>query len=88
MATETSPPLVGFASSPPSQRSDRGRPGQVAGTCLQGELNMTDTEKNQLAQTFMSGLRNRDWNLLHSIMTSGIIWTVPGSSLISAKRVA
>jgi hypothetical protein len=49
---------------------------------------MTDTEKNQLAQTFMSGLRNRDWNLLHSIMTSGIIWTVPGSSLISAKRVA
>ena len=46
---------------------------------------MTDTEKNELAQTFMSGLRNRDWNLLHSIMTSGIIWTVPGSSLISGE---
>jgi hypothetical protein len=46
---------------------------------------MTDTEKNELAQTFMSGLRNRDWNLLRSIMTSGIIWTVPGSSLISGE---
>lgn len=40
-------------------------------------------EKSTIAHQFIAGLRNRDENLLRSIMTDNLVWTLPGTSLIS-----
>jgi hypothetical protein len=45
----------------------------------------TDELKKTIAQQFLEALRSRDWNLLRSIMTGDIVWTLPGTSLISGK---
>jgi hypothetical protein len=45
----------------------------------------TDKEKNVIAQTFLTALRNRDWELMRSIMINDIIWSLPGTSLISGE---
>ena len=46
---------------------------------------VTDKEKNDIAQTFLTALRNRDWELMRSIMINEIIWSPPGTSLISGE---
>jgi len=46
---------------------------------------MTDTQKTALAQEFLAGLKTRDWDRLRAIMTDDIVWTMPGSSLISGE---
>lgn len=46
---------------------------------------VTDEEKNQIAQSFLTALRNRDWELMRSIMMSDIVWSLPGTSLISGE---
>jgi uncharacterized protein len=50
---------------------------------------VTDERKEIIAQQFLEGLRIRYWSLLRSIMTDDIVWTLPGTSLISgtASRV-
>ena len=45
----------------------------------------TEKEKTEIAQKFLTGLRTRDWDLLKSIMTEDIVWSLPGSSLISGE---
>jgi ketosteroid isomerase-like protein len=45
----------------------------------------TEEHKTEIAQKFLTGLRNRDWELLKSIMTEDIVWSLPGSSLISGE---
>jgi uncharacterized protein len=45
----------------------------------------TDELKKTIAQQFLEALRSRDWNLLRSIMTDDVVWTLPGTSLISGK---
>jgi uncharacterized protein len=45
----------------------------------------TDVEKTEIAQQFLAGLRNRDWDLLKSIMTDDIVWSLPGRSLICGE---
>lgn len=45
----------------------------------------TEKEKVEIAQKFLTGLRNRDWELLRSLMTDDIVWSLPGSSLISGE---
>jgi len=45
----------------------------------------TEKEKTEIAQRFFTGLRNRNWNLLKSIMADDIVWSLPGSSLISGE---
>jgi uncharacterized protein len=45
----------------------------------------TEKEKTEIAQKFLAGLRNRDWDLLKSIMADDIVWSLPGSSLISGE---
>jgi len=42
-----------------------------------------DQEKRQVAEIFLEGLRNRDWDRMRSIMTEDIVWTLPGNSKIS-----
>jgi hypothetical protein len=46
---------------------------------------MTEAEKKEIAQKFISGLTNRDGNLLKSIMTDDIVWSLPGKSLMSGE---
>jgi ketosteroid isomerase-like protein len=45
----------------------------------------TEIEKNAIAQQFLTALRNRDWELMRSIMTHDIVWSLPGTSLISGE---
>jgi ketosteroid isomerase-like protein len=50
-----------------------------------GEYMVTDADKKAIAQQFLAGLRSRDWSLLRSIMTEDIVWSLPGTSLISGE---
>ncbi len=45
----------------------------------------TDEQKNTISQTFLTALRNRDWDLLKSVMTDDVVWMLPGKSLISGE---
>ena len=42
-------------------------------------------DKRQIAETFLLGLRTRDWALLRTIMTRDIVWALPGHSRISGE---
>ena len=44
-----------------------------------------DEHKKTIARQFLEALRSRDWGLLRSIMTDDIVWTLPGTSLISGE---
>ena len=46
---------------------------------------LTDVEKKQLAETFLHALGTKNWDLLHSIITKDISWTLPGKSVISGE---
>ena len=46
---------------------------------------LTDLEKKQLAETFLHALGTKNWDLLHSIITKDISWTLPGASVISGE---
>ena len=46
-----------------------------------------EASHQQLAQIFLTGLRDRDWASLRAIMTDDIIWSLPGASRISGKAV-
>ena len=46
---------------------------------------MTETEKKEIAQRFITGLSNRDANLLKSIMTDDVVWSLPGKSVMSGE---
>ena len=45
----------------------------------------TDEQKRTIARQFLEALRSRDWGLLRCIMTDDIVWTLPGTSLISGE---
>jgi ketosteroid isomerase-like protein len=47
----------------------------------------TDESKKTIARQFLEALRSRDWSLLRSIMTDDIVWTLPGTSLISGEAI-
>jgi len=49
------------------------------------ETNITDEDKLQLATTFLSSLKSRNWQLMRSILTEDATWTLPGSSLLSGE---
>lgn len=49
------------------------------------ETKITDAEKRAVADEFLAGLRTRDWDRLRGVMTEDIVWTMPGSSLISGE---
>ena len=46
---------------------------------------LTDLENKKLAETFLNAVGNQNWDLLHSIITEDISWTLPGTSLISGE---
>ena len=44
---------------------------------------MTDQERKQLATSFIEALRAGDSNGFRLIMTDDVLWTLPGTSLVS-----
>jgi hypothetical protein len=44
---------------------------------------MTDQDRKQLATSFIEALRVGDANGFRSIMTDDVLWTLPGTSLVS-----
>src|SRR5271154_2033766 len=44
---------------------------------------MTDQERKQLATSFIEALRAGDADGFRSIMTDDVLWTLPGTSLVS-----
>jgi ketosteroid isomerase-like protein len=46
---------------------------------------MTEQEKKTIAQRFIHGLGNRDGNLLRSIMTEDVVWSLPGEGPMSGE---
>ena len=46
---------------------------------------MTEQDKRKIARDFLRGLRDRDANLLRSIMTDDVFWSLPGESLMSGE---
>ena len=46
---------------------------------------LSDLEKKKLAETFLNSIATQNWDLLHSIITENISWTLPGTSLISGE---
>src|ERR1035437_39927 len=46
---------------------------------------LTDLEKKKLAEIFLNTLGTQNWELLHSIITEDISWTLPGASAISGE---
>jgi uncharacterized protein len=44
---------------------------------------MTDQDRKQLATSFIEALRARDANGFRAIMTDDVVWTLPGTSLVS-----
>lgn len=48
---------------------------------------LTDDAKLKLASQFLSSLKNKDWNLLRTLLTVDCTWTLPGSSIISGEAI-
>ncbi|AYL93892.1 nuclear transport factor 2 family protein [Mucilaginibacter celer] len=50
-------------------------------------MKTTEEIKEQLANKFLNGLRNRDWDLMRSALTDDVTWTLPGTSLLSGPAI-
>ncbi|WP_413669428.1 nuclear transport factor 2 family protein [Mucilaginibacter sp. Mucisp86] len=50
-------------------------------------MKTTEEIKKQLANKFLTGLKNRDWELMRSAFTNDVTWTLPGTSLLSGPAV-
>ena len=46
---------------------------------------MTETQKRDIAKSFIAGLSKRDADLLESIMEPDVVWSLPGESLMSGE---
>src|SRR5215469_13467374 len=46
---------------------------------------MTEQDKRKIARDFLGGLGDRDANLLRSIMTEDVVWSLPGESPMSGE---
>lgn len=46
---------------------------------------MSEQEKRCIAESFIRGLGSRDGNLLRSIMTEDVVWSLPGESPMSGE---
>lgn len=46
-----------------------------------------DNRKLEIAQSLLTALRTRDWQLFRSLITDDCYWTLPGTSIISGKAI-
>jgi len=44
-------------------------------------------EKTEIGQKFLTALSTQDWDLMKSILSAGIVWSLPGNSLISGEAI-
>ncbi len=47
----------------------------------------SEKQKQEIAQTFLASLRDRDWKLLKSVLSGDVVWNLPGKSLISGEAI-
>src|SRR5215468_11232702 len=52
---------------------------------IEGKLTMTPDEKLQLARQFLSVLSAPDETTVRSVITDDMVWSFPGSSVISGE---
>lgn len=50
-------------------------------------MKTTEEIKEQLANKFLTGLKNRDWQLMRSALADDVTWTLPGTSLLSGPAI-
>ncbi|WP_426581593.1 nuclear transport factor 2 family protein [Mucilaginibacter sp. R-33] len=50
-------------------------------------MKTTEEVKGQLANKFLTGLKNRDWELMRQALANDVTWTLPGTSLLSGPAV-
>ena len=50
-------------------------------------MKATEEIKEQLANKFLTGLKNRDWDLMRSALDDDVTWTLPGTSLLSGPAI-
>jgi ketosteroid isomerase-like protein len=43
------------------------------------------SSKQALAEVFLTALRTQDWDLMRTIMTQDLVWSLPGTSRISGE---
>jgi uncharacterized protein len=48
-------------------------------------MEFADRFKRELADSLVSSLQKQDWELLRSIVNPEIVWTFPGSNLLSGQ---
>ena len=46
---------------------------------------LTESEKKSIAENYLKALANRDAALMTSITTEDIVWSIPGTSLVSGE---
>ncbi|KAA2240052.1 nuclear transport factor 2 family protein [Chitinophaga agrisoli] len=52
-------------------------------TSNQNTILPTDEEKLHIANTFLTSLKNDEWDTMRSIIAPDAIWTLPGTSILS-----
>src|SRR4029077_3084817 len=50
-----------------------------------GAIAMNEAEKREITQKFSAEMSARDIDLLKSIMTDDVVWSLPGNSLMSGE---
>ncbi len=48
---------------------------------------MEEAKKQEIGEAFLKALKGRDWELMRSLLTHDIIWSLPGASTISGQAV-
>lgn len=48
-------------------------------------LIITEDDKLQLASTFLTALKSRNWELMRTVLKGDVSWTLPGTSLLSGE---
>ena len=48
---------------------------------------MSEAKKRELAEAFILGLTSHDEELLNSVMTDDVVWSLPGKSLMSGEAL-
>lgn len=44
---------------------------------------ISDNDKLTIGKKFLEALKNRDWELMRSVLSPECVWTLPGTSLLS-----
>lgn len=57
----------------------------VALSNARAHMELDDQHKRELADSLLLSLQKRDWALLRSIVNPEIVWTFPGSNLLSGQ---